>query len=72
MMIEAGDLAYLNDQIYSCGTASDFQNVLSGHRLRQNNKVCSTFPSGGLGNLNHISIWLLRYTDYITPKIIAR
>lgn len=36
MMIEAGDLAYLKDQIYSCGTAPDFRDLLTGHRLRQN------------------------------------
>jgi hypothetical protein len=63
MMIEGGDLAYLTDQIYSCGTASDFRSSFTGHRLRQN-KGCFTFPSGGAGNLNHIGIWLLRYTDY--------
>lgn len=70
MMIEVGDLTlpivYRN---YSCGTAPDFRLFFTGHRLRLIKQAWLSYPSGGEGNLNHISIWLLRYTDYIIFRI---
>jgi hypothetical protein len=47
MMIEAGDLAYLKNQIYSCGTAPDFRDTLTGHRLRRSKRSLLHLPIRG-------------------------
>jgi hypothetical protein len=66
MIVEAGDLAFPKlFGITVAGQRRTSGGTPPGTGFAKANAVCFSFPSGGKGNLDHIGIWLLRYTDYI-------